>query len=160
LVHVASERHGGGARDEDLGEVGGRHDGGAVDEVVGGDASGAGAGTAGPDAAAIGDEVGEDLAGRRVVGECDVVGVAACGEPDGVGGEEDDRVLVGSGRDVPTMKGSVAFSGFSAPWVPWMRMAGGVVMSLALMVSSLSWRCGRWSGGCVGRRGRAREGCR
>ena len=27
---------------------------------------------------------------------------------------------------LPTMNGSVAFSGLSAPWVPWMRMAGGV----------------------------------
>jgi hypothetical protein len=26
------------------------------------------------------------------------------------------------------MNGSVAFSAFSAPWVPWMRMAGSVVV--------------------------------
>jgi len=136
---VSSERHGGGARDEGFGEVGGGDDGGAVDEVVGDDAPGAGAGSAGPDAATIGDEVGEDLADWRVVGEGDLVGVAAGGEPDGVGGEEDDRVLVGGGETLPTMKGSVAFSALSFPWVPWMRMAGGVAVSLVLMFGSLSW---------------------
>jgi hypothetical protein len=90
---------------EGFDEVGGGDDGGSVDEVVGGDASGAGAGTAGPDAAAVGDEVGEDLPDRRVVGEGDLVGVAAGGEPDGVGGEEDDGVLVGGGRHVADDEG-------------------------------------------------------
>jgi hypothetical protein len=47
-------------------------------------------GPAGPDAAAVGDEVGEDLAHGWVAREGDVVGVAAGREPDGVGGQEHD----------------------------------------------------------------------